>query len=272
MEVATRQELQKLLNETSHALNLQDIAQIVELDGYARAVRNNGVSGDSVSFYAWPVLCGGTAFHAPTIGKEIYWQEQIAEHIPEKWQGPAYLWLLASESVPDQRGKEIVKAVRKWARHATLTGEEVEEVHAKYAGADSAPLDAVALLECAAREFVQNADTWAEAPDSELRHMVEAWARSKQGGSIERDYGAVIALLVREFHQTPSYWLNAPEEEIRLMLDDWTQRQEAKAATYRASKAGRKNPLPPTPSPKIKALKQFRLCKERIRATWLKTA
>jgi hypothetical protein len=225
MELMTQQDVQKLLTETSHVLTIQDIALVVELDKAASVVVSGPVD-KSDSIYAFPLLCGGEAFRAPSVGKQIFWEEQIANELPEKWLTCAFLWLLTQPEVPEQRGGEIVKAVKKWGRKCKLSTDDIEKVIATYATDD-------------------------------------------KGSGEKANYGEIISLLVREYGQDCAHWLNAPEAEINMLLGDWTRRQEAKAASYRASKAGSKNPLPPMPSPKIKALKTYRELKDKLRASWL---
>ena len=232
MQVMTQQKLDQLLSETGHALELADIALIVELDRYADAVVNGGASSDELSIYEYPLVCAGHVFYAPTIGKEIFWREQVVRAVPSDWHGVAYLWLLAQPTVPTARGIDITKAVKKWGRTCKLTTDDVNRIHAQYTNDNGAG----------------------------------------DGSTVRRDYGEIIALLVREYGKTAHYWLNAQESEVKMMLDDWVKRQEAKAAAYRSSKAGSKNPIPPAPSPKIKAMKEFRLCSERIKEQWQKSA
>ena len=207
-------------------LTVQDIESVVKLDEAADIVVS-GVADKSESIYAYPILCGGEAFVAPTIGKQMYWQEQVSKHVPEDMLTCAYLWLLTFAEVPDERGKDILKSVKRWARKCKLN------------------------------------DTDAEA-------IINAYNKDEgQGG--QANYGEIIALLVREYGQDCNHWLNAPEAEITMLIADWTRTQEAKAAAYRASKVGSKNPLPPMPSPKIKALKTYRELKNRLRESWQKS-
>jgi len=206
-------------------LTIQDIALVAELDKAATVVVS-GPADKSDSIYAFPLLYGGEAFRAPSIGKQIFWEEQVASELPEKWLTCAFLWLLTCAEVPEQRGGDIVKVVKKWARKCKLTTDDIAKVIATY-------------------------------------------ANDNEHGGESANYGEIISLLVREYGQDCAHWLNAPESEVNMLLADWTRRQEAKAASYRASKAGSKNPLPPMPSPKIKALKTYRELKDKLRASWL---
>ena len=225
MQQMTEIDLRKMLAETEHVLTLTDIALVAELDRAADVVVSGPVD-KSDSIYAFPLLCGGEAFRAPSLGKQIFWEEQVADELPEKWLTCAFLWLLTCPEVPEQRGGEIVKAVKKWGRKCKLSTDDIAKVIGTYSNEEN------------------------------------------QGGE-KAKYGEIVSLLVREYGQDCEHWLNAPEAEINMLLADWTRRQEAKAASYRASKAGSKNPLPPMPSPKIKALKTYRELKEKLRASWL---
>jgi len=202
-----------------------DIALVVELNKAADVVVN-GPADKADSIYAFPILCGGEVFVAPTIGKQIYWQEQVSKNVPEDLLTCGYLWLLTFADVPDERGKDILKAVKRWARKCKLDDDDAESI---------------------VKVYNKDKDECGEA-----------------------NYGEIISLLVREYGQDCNHWLNAPESEITMLIADWTRTQEARAAAYRTSKAGNKNPVPPVPSPKIKALKTYRELKDQLRDLWAK--
>jgi hypothetical protein len=225
MQLMTLQDVRSLLAETDHALVVEDFELIADLDKLAEIVVS-GPRDNSESIYAFPVLAGGDAFFAPSIGKQIFWEEHIAGAIGEDWLTCAYLWLLSRPDIPTERGPEIFKAVKTWGRRCKLTAADVDKVTAAY-------------------------------------------ANDEKGSGSRAAYGEIISLLVREYGQDVNHWLNAPEHEISMLLGDWTRRQEAKAAEYRRSKVGSKNPLPPLPSPKMTALKNYRELKNRIRDSWL---
>jgi len=227
MQQMTIQDIRSLLTETGHVLAVEDFEAVIELDKAADVVVS-GPKDKSESIYAFPLMYGGEAFFAPTIGKQIYWQEHVAGNVSEDYLTCAFLWLLTCADVPPERGAEVEKTVKRWARKCRLTDGDVERIVASY-----------------------NKD-------------------GDSGGSAS--YGEIISLLVREYGQDCSHWLNAPEHEISMLLSDWTRRQEEKAAAYRTSKVGSKNPLPPAPSPKFGAMKRYRELKNKLRDSWLKSA
>jgi len=226
MQLITIQDIKNLLAETGHALTVEDFEPVIELDNAAEIVVSGAKDSDD-SVFSFPILCGGQAFYSPTIGKQLYWQENIQNVLSENWYTCAYLWLLSCKDVPSERGSDILKAVKKWARKSKLTDQDVDYIISLYSN----------------EETKEN--------------------RAK--------YGEIIALLVREYGNDCDHWLNAPDHEITMLLADWTRRQEQKAAAYRQSRAGSKNPLPPLPSPKIKAQKRYRELKNQLRDKWLKS-
>lgn len=226
MQLMTIQDIRNLLSETGHALAVEDFELVFELDKAADVVVN-GMKDKSESVFAYPLVCGGEAFYAPTIGKQMYWQEHIADQIDELWMTCAFLWLISRPEVPSERGGDILKAIKRWARKCKLTGDDIERIIKAY--------------------------------------------NNDNGENGDASYGEIIALLVREYGKDCNHWLNAPEHEITMLLSDWTRRQEAKAAEYRRSKVGSKNPLPPLPSPKIKAMRHYREQLNKLRATWQKS-
>ena len=223
----TMQTVKSLLTETSHALEPEDIAAIIELDKAADVVVRVPDS-KAESIYAYPLVYGGEVFYAPSIGKQLFWEEQVTRAVPEKWLPCAFLWLLTCQNVPDERGSEIANTVKKWGRKCKLTDAEVKRVQKAYSADEEQDV----------------------------------------GCDNVEQYGEIVALLVREYGKDCAHWLNAPESEINMLLADWTRRQEAKAASYRRSKAGTKNPLPPLPSPKFKASKIYRQLTDKLRASW----
>jgi len=227
MQLMTIQDVRALLAETGHALAVEDFEAITELDNAASVVVS-GPADKSESIYAFPLLCGGDAFHAPTIGKQIYWQEHVAGNVDEDWLTCAYLWLLSRPCVPDERGGDVIKAVMAWGRRCKLAADDVTRI-------------------------------------------IAAYEADGEDGAQKARYGEIISLLVREYGKDVNHWLNAPEHEITMLLSDWTRRQESKAAEYRRSSVGRKNPLPPLPSPKFAALKRYRELKTALRESWQKS-
>jgi hypothetical protein len=226
MQQMTIQDIQSLLTETGHALAVEDFDAIFDLDR-AAAVVVSGPKDSSDSIYAFPLLYGGEVFFPPSIGKQIYWQEHIAAELTEDWLTCAYLWLLSRPCVPTERGADVAKSVKAWARKCRLTEDEIQRI-------------------------------------------IQAYNTDENESGTRAKYGEIISLLVREYGKDVEHWLNAPEHEVSMLLADWTRRQEEKAAAYRGTKAGSKNPLPPVPSPKIKALKHYRELKTKMKESWQK--
>lgn len=226
----TKQKLSTILAETGHALTLDDVDIIQELDRAADVVVK-GAQVPDVSLFAYPLYVAGEAFYAPTIGKEIFWREQVVDVIGDDMLAAAFLWILTLEDVPDCRGRDITKAVKKWAKHCKITAADSDYIQKRYVSEE----------------------------ESETTNKNRA------------NYGEVLALLVREYGQDCMHWLNAPESEVKLLLADWTARQESKAAAYRKSSAGSKNQVAPAPSPKIVALTAFNKIVIRIAEDWKNT-
>ena len=214
-----------LMESTGHSLTIDDFDLIAKLDAVADEVVHGIQVGDS-SIYSFPVIVGGYAFFAPTIGKEIFWRECVKDAVCDELKMAAYLWLLQLGEIPKERGEKIEKAVKKWARQCSLNSKDVANVLDKYSVGEAA-------------------------------------------GPKGANYGDVIALLVREYGHDCEHWLNAPEHEIKMMLGDWNNTQEAKASAMRSSKSKGGAPIPPAPSPKIKAVSRFNVIKREIEESWL---
>jgi len=269
MQLMTKQDVKTLLAETSHVLTVEDFDPIAELDRAAEVVVF-GPKDKSESVYAFPLLYGGNAFYAPTIGKQMYWQEHVSSVVDDEWLTCAYLWLLSQSEVPQERGKDVLKAIKKWARKCKLTDDDVKRIVSTYEhNGDSICVGNVEILSMILNKYGKDANKWPELED--MDKQIGLYIESKQPIR-SASYGEIISLLVREYGQDCNHWLNAPEHEIAMLLADWTRRQEDKAAAYRRSKAGTKNPLPPLPSPKFKASKHYRELKQKLRDSWQKSA
>jgi len=216
-----------LIAKTKHQIELDDLEDIIKLDRAADLVVN-GVQVSEDSLFAYPLIVAGETFRAPTIGKEIYWKEQVIKAVDDELLSAAYFWILTFEDVPELRGKDIRKAVKKWARKCKLTTEDVEYIQRYY------------------------------APDEAQAEQAEH----------NRGYGQIVALLVREYGKDCTHWMNAPESEIKMLLADWTARQEAQAAAVRKSKGGSRNQVAPAPSPKIQAQLKFGKLWRALEAKW----
>ena len=227
MQIMTRQKIAELQKTHNRVLTLDDFDLIAKLDEAADVVVNGVQVADSDTF-AYPLLVAGEVFRAPTIGKEMYWKEQVVKYVDDDLIPAAQLWILTFERVPELRGEEIQKAVKKWARKSKLTRKNVDYIHSYY------------------------------MPD-------EAQAEQKKE---DNSYGELIGLLIREYGKDRDYWMNAEESEIKLVLADLTAQQEARAAEFRKAKGGSRNQVAPAPSPKFVATHNFNKIVAEIKKEW----
>jgi len=227
MQVMTLQKVKELKAEFNRVLTLEDFELIERLDKAADLVVNGVQVADS-SLYAFPLYVAKEKFQAPTIGKEVYWREQVVKHVDDDFITAAQFWILTFDEVPELRGADIQKAVKKWAKKCSMTAADAEKVQNYY------------------------------MPD-------EAQATKNKA---DNSYGALIGLLIREYHKDCKHWLNAPDSEIKLLLADWTAQQESKAREYRKAKSGTKNQVAPAASPKFVMLHKFNLIVAEIKREW----
>ena len=225
----TRQKIAELIAKSNRVLTLDDFDLIAELDKAADVVVN-GVQADDSSLFAYPLLVAGETFKAPTIGKEIYWREQVVKFVDDDLLSAAQFWILTFSDVPELRGNQIQKAVSKWARKCKMTTADVDKVQNYY------------------------------MPDEAQT------AKNKEDNS----YGDLIGLLVREYGENCNHWLNAPRAEIEILLADFIKRQEVAAAVERRSRKGAVNQVAPSASPKFVAMNKFNLIVLKIESEWSK--
>lgn len=227
MQVMTLQKIKELKAEFSRVLTLEDFELIARLDKAADLVVNGVQVADS-SLFAYPLYVAKERFTAPTIGKEMYWREQVIKHVEDDLIPAAQFWILTFDEVPELRGKDIQKAVLKWARKCNLNSEDAEKVRNYY------------------------------MPDEPQE------AKNKE----DNKYGALIGLLIREYGENCKHWLNADNSEIEILLADWTAQQEAKAREFRKAKGGSRNQVAPAASPKFVMLHKFNLIVAEIKREW----
>ena len=235
MQWMTKQDLASLLTETSHALAVEDLDDVLALDALADVVVN-GVQSDDDDLLAMPFIVGGIAFWPMSLAKIIYWRDVLSSAFDgdEVLTSAAMLWICSQRNFSPSDQPETAdpramrKTITKWAKHCPLSESQIMRVMGEYCDGDE----------------------------------------TKSGATNANKYGQLIALLIREFGQSWQYWISAPLDEIRACLAEWTARVEAEAASIRRSAAKGGKPIPPTPSPKIKALQAYRIAKNELRDKW----
>jgi hypothetical protein len=231
----TKKTVEKLLQETGHALAVADFEDIEALDRLADKVARQ--TPEERRLLKTPFELCGIRFFPITIAKSLWYAEKCDEwHVEGVFQDALLFWLL---TLP-------------------LTSEALDE-YSERATADKAVKRLSRRLHCAPNEMTEV-----------FRRCVGARDDSgKTSGDDATNYGGLIACLLREYGGTPDQWLyETPVEAIGAMIDQYVQRisAESAAASVRTAKGGKA--VAPTATPKLQALRDFRLKTNEIKEKW----
>ena len=234
MNMMTRQSLNGLLENTGHSLTLDDYDLIKRLDACATKVVDPAAE-ENESLLSAPVWVSGVPVYPLSVGLAM-WLDEI---ILPWFDGDPHYQTLSMVYV--------------------LTLEDPFPVLESFGSARDAKK--------AIRKW------WFRCPwrQEQIERVTEL--RYPKGDAVEAEsnYGAVLALLCREYGNSPQYWMAQPIGMTSAMLSDFTARQESEAASNRKAAAKGGKALAPPPSPKLRALKQYRSIETEIEATWQKT-
>jgi len=232
VNLAARNDLEKLLSETGHAFCLNDIDDVVELNRLAEEMARPGQS-ERFDPIGIPEAVGQHLLYPPTIGI-IEWLAEIALPATEgattdaevvgyalsNAASPAVLWGLRGRS-------EIIRTVKKWSR-----------------GLKATPKD----LARAIKKLMPQASTGAEEEERPY-------------------YGEVIAFLSREFCQDPAFFVwRCSIDRVRILLDSLIASKNAEIeAINRTSKGAKAAPIY---SPKYAAVTAYQKHLHKMRKSW----
>lgn len=234
----TMLEVQSLLNETGHKLELNDIADILELNEIAHQVTGtNGAYGD---IYAWPVKCANLLLRPLTLGKIAWYNKRGLQWFEED--------------------TECLTTVL-----AFLMSIENDEA---FVWSLSSPEQAKEAIDAWEAQTEANPIQIAHAVDKILSYSKNA---SGSGDSDDQDYGPLIALLCREFGNTPKHWMyEVSIPVIKGLMDDYTRRINEEIKAQSRGTKGRKNAkaMKPIATPSMEATLKFRKKLLALKQRW----
>ena len=232
----TMLEVQSLLNETGHTLQLYDIADINELNELAHQVTStSGAYGD---VYAWPIKCANLLLRPLTLGKIAWYNKR------------ALLWF--------QEDDESMATVL-----AFLMSIENDE---SFVWSLASPEQA--------KQAIDKWESECEANPIQLAHAVDQVLQYSKGGSAsnesEHNFGPLISLLCREYGNTPKHWMyEASIPVIQGLMDDYTRRVNEELKNHSRNK-GSKNAkaIKPIATPSMEATLKFRKKLLALKTRW----
>jgi hypothetical protein len=236
LHMQTRVHLLELQSQTGHALGVDDLDDVLELDRLWHKITADD-RAERNAVYSCPIRCGAVMFYPPTLGGWL-WLEAHADWFPTQLlaEGAAALVCACGRDIERLEGLDSPgrarREVRRLIKASRLTPKELSLV---------------------VSWFVSGDDSDGSAGDD------------------KHDLGPVIALLCREYGNTPHYWLHEAEAAtVGVMLADWTRRKSAEIDAYNRQAAQNKvakaiiNPV--TAQLEIDARKVY----NRIKGRWAK--
>jgi len=232
----TKKTVQKLLDETQHAIRVEDFDRLDELDGLAAKIATQ--TPEERRLLKSPFELCGIKFYPLTVAKSVWYAEKVAEwEVEGIFQDALLFWLLtlpltvaALDTYSTRKAADA--AVLRLSRRLHCTQSEMAEVFRKCVG-----------------------------------------ARETRGTSsstqTEPDYGGLIACLLREYGGTPEQWLyETPVEQIGALIDQFVRKVNAENDAASASSQRGGKAIAPKPTAKMQALRDYRLKVNEIKKEW----
>lgn len=233
MHKLTKDEIGKLIDQTGHALSVDDLDLIAEFNELAGKV--SGVTKSESRLLSQPFELCGIAFYPLTVAKSLWYAERCVDWEIEGSQQEALLfWLLTLPNITGELDKYTCrkladKAIRKLSRRLHCSPQEMSDVYAKCVG-------------------INGSD-----------------------GEGEASYGGLIECLLREYGGEPDRWLyETPLPMIETLMNNYAARinAEQEASARSLSHSGRA--VAPMASARLIALRDMRLKRNEIRELWSK--
>lgn len=232
MNLAAKLDVKRLLEETGHALTVDDIDDVVELNRLGEEMAHPARSErfDPVGI---PERVGNCMLYPPTVGV-IEWLSDIALPLAEGAATDAEVvgYALSNIATPEalwalQSRSEVVSAIKRWSRKLNATPKEL----------------------------------------SRAIHKLMPQAGSVDEAGEKPYYGEVIAFLSRELCQDPAFFVwRCSIDRIRILLDSIIASKNAEIeAVNRASRGAKAAPIY---SPKYAAVAAYQKHLNKMRQSW----
>lgn len=234
----TQIEVQKLLDETGYALQLDDLSDIIELNDLAKRV--TGPDGAYDDIYNWPIKCANLLLRPLSLGKLSWYNNR------------ALAWF--------DDDTETLSTVLAFLMSIENTEQAIWDL--------SSPEQA--------KEAIETWEQTVEASPVQLAYAVDKVigkrTSSTQKGDLADNYGPMISLLCREYGETPRYWMyEADLAVINAMMADYTNRlnqQMKQNQKISKGKTANRQAQKPIVTPSMEATLQFRKKLLELKEKW----
>lgn len=236
MQEMTKRAVQKLLKDTSHALDVADFDDVVELDKLAEKIIRQ--TTEERRLLNQPFELCGIKFYPLTIAKSLWYAEKVSEwEVPIELQDAFLFWLLTIPNTEDalsqyDTSKDANKAARLMSRKLCCSQDDMM----------------IVLQKC-------------------IGKTVKSESNKEQS---DTNYGALIAIMLREYGGTPDQWLyETPVEKVGALVDQYVSRINAEHEANANSSSKKGKAVAPVATAKLEALKNFREKVNAIKAKWV---
>lgn len=270
-----RQAVSTILTRTGHALTLDDIPAIIEIQAISERISAPGsITRDDV---ALPYILGNVMLYPPCLGA-IRWYEEYAERwfsSTPMWADIMLAWIMSIRDPRDELWSIITrrqarKIVKAWWKDLSCTYEELLE-----ATKAILPKDDDSYIELPKRidhvwltEAVERIAEKVEEPSVCLGLIMEA-AEAANSGDGNLGDGSFIAFLMREFGKDEDYWYwHASGDHINSCVRDFNRRCEENAESQRKAAVNAGQPAPIVSTQKTTDLIARRNMVNRLRVKW----
>lgn len=273
LTLATKMELTKMLEATSHVLAVEDFDDVLRLDAVNRRIEAGEDCAESIAAPR-SVRVGNLLLKRPCIGA-VEWYEARAEWFADNAaisdcafvfasvaRHPGALWRLTDRS-------RARRAVKRFMRGMACTSEDLQAAFARLFGIVE---NAVEITSAPPANEVRASVATIAAADK-TNHEATYNAIKHEGARLaslckreKANYGPLIAMLCREYGGTPSGWKwNTPIEMVESCTKDFEMRMDAQEAEL--SKASGKK-APPKRTTRNLLIKEARLIGNEMQARW----
>lgn len=233
----TQIEVQKILDETGHALTLDDVADIVAINAIANRITST--TGAFSELYKWPTLCGNLLLRPLSLGKIAWYKTRACQ------------WF--------EDDNETLSTVL-----AFLMSVDNDESFVASLGDPQA-----------AKSAIEEWEIGVSATPAQLSSAVKSMMPDNiEGGAADGcddtiDDGPLIALLCREYGESPQHWLFVENIfTIRSLVDSYVARinNEMRAMGKHSKRA---TAMAPIRTPSMSASLEFRKKLEELKMKWI---
>lgn len=263
MNLAAKLDVKKLLDETNHALTVEDVDDIVELNRLGELVTNPAGEHNLLAL-SMPIECGGYMFWRPSAGM-IRWIRDVGS----KWfaDDPVQSEMFIACCLTFRNGLDVVsKKMPSMKKARRYVAKWCKDISANY----------IEIMSVISELMPQSNDRDAligriySASDESEREGLKALfpAAFEERVQTSDKYGQMVCMLCKEYNEDPDFWTwTASPQEVDVFCGDYVARLNSKIEARNAGREAGKRSAP-IPTPKMEYYKQYSAQLKRMREKW----